>query len=338
MLSELQHTDVRERLMDERKPMHRSNSLRPLSILLATLFALSLLTSACAGGGNGAPSTPGQYSVQKDSVHFDGDRYQLYWADVSGSLHRLDSKQLRLVRDPDRTFLDVPQGGGDPVLHLREDEPITVAGQDHQGAFSSPWFPFLAGAALGNVLGGGGFGGRGGGGQTIIINNPAPGERSYDANTPTYRYPPTGSFGRDESLHGSVDTSKPQTPDYSKIQPSPYATSGLSSGTGGGVAASNKAPSTGTGVGGATSATSGQSGGTGSGVAASSKGGFANGSQSFANSSGSSSVGAGSRGVLGGSSSSSSSGSSSKPSTGAGTGSSGSKGIGGARAPSVGRH
>jgi hypothetical protein len=312
--------------------MHSFHRLRPLSIVLAALFALSVLTSACSGG-NGAPSTPGQYSVQKDSVHFDGERYQLYWADNNGSLHQMDTKQLRLVRDPDRTFLEVPHGGGDPVLHLREDEPITVAGQDHQGAFSSPWFPFLAGAALGNVLGGGGFGARGGG-QTIIINNPAPGERSYDPNTPTYRYPPTGSFGRDDSLHGSIDTSKPQTPDYSKIQPSPYATSGRSSGTGGGVAASNKAPSSGgAGVSGATSANSGQSGGTGGGVAASNKGGFANGSQSFANSNGSSSVGAGSRGVLGGASSSG--GASSKPSTG--ISSSGSKGIGGARAPSVGR-
>ncbi|MDQ6670438.1 MAG: hypothetical protein M3069_06745 [Chloroflexota bacterium] len=306
-----------------------------MSIVLGALFVVSLLTSACSGGGNGAPSAPGQYSVQKDSVHFDGDRYQLYWADNNGSLHKMDTKQLRLVRDPDRTLLEVPQGGGDPILHLREDEPITVAGQDHQGGFSSPWFPFLAGAALGNVLGGGGFGGRGGG-QTIIINNPVPGERSYDAGTPAYRYPPTGSFGRDESLHGSVDSSRPQTPDYSKIQPSPYATSGRSSGTGGGVAAGNKAPSGATGVSGATAANSGQAGGTGNGVAASNKGGFANGSQSFANSSGSNSVGAGSRGVLGGSDASG--GASSKPSTGLGSSGSGSKGIGGARAPSVGRH
>jgi hypothetical protein len=246
----------------------------------------------------------------------------------------MDTRQLRLVRDPDRTFLEVPQGGGDAILHLREDEPIAVQGQDHQGAFSSPWFPFLLGATLGNTLGGG-FGGRSGG-QTIIINNPAPGERSADPASPAYRYPPTGSFGRDESLHGSIDTSKPQVPDYSKVQPSPYATAGQSSGTGGGAAASNKSPSGQTT--GVTNATSGQSGGTGSGVAASSKGGFANGTQSFGATSsqgGSSGVGAGSRGVLGGGSSSTSSGGApsgnlSKPSTG-------SKGIGGARAPSVGR-
>jgi hypothetical protein len=300
------------------------NRLRPLSIVLAALFLLSLLASACSSTG-GAPATPGQYSVQKDSVHFDGERYSLYWADNNGSLHHMDTQKLRLVRDPERTFLDVPQGG-DPILHLREDEPITVAGQDNQGAFSSPWFPFLLGATLGNA-----FGGRGGGG-TVIINNPAPGERSYDANTPTYRYPPTGSFGRDDALHGSVDSSKPQPPDYSKVQPSPYATAGKSSGTGGGSAVSNKAPGGPAGVTGATSATSGQSGGTGSGLAASSKGGFANGSQSFTSreSGGSGSVGAGSRGVLGGGTSSTG-GASSKPSTGISSG----KGLGGARAPSI---
>ena len=303
--------------------MNRIVKSRPLNLLIASLFVLSVITAACSGGGSGAPSTPGEYSVQKNSVQFDGDRYQLYWSDSAGSLHRFDSQKLRLVRDPDRTFLEVPQGGGDPILHLKEDEPISVQGQDHQGAFSSPWFPFLLGATLGNA-----FGGRGGGG-TVIINNPAPGERNYGANTPTYRYPPTGTFGRDESLHGSLDTSKPQAPDYAKVQPSPYATAGQASGTGGGAAASNKAP-TGSGV---TNATSGQSGGTGSGVAASGKGGFASGSQSYTNTNPGSStnVGAGSRGVLGGGGSTG--GTTNKP----GTGVSGSKGIGGARAPSGGR-
>ena len=311
------------------QPSETCMKFKRFQVIIAVLFALSLVTSACGSSGSGVPSTPGQYSVQKDSVHFDGDRYQLYWSDPGGALHHLDTRNLRLVRDPDRTFLEVPQGGGDPILHLREDEPITVEGRDREGAFSSPWFPFLLGATLGNVLGGGRNG------QTVVINNPVPGERSYGANTPTYRYPPTGTFGRDEELHGSLDTSKPQPPDYSKVQPAPYATAGKSSGTGGGAAASNKSV-------GSTSATSGQAGGTGSGVAASSKGGFANGTQSYTNrsSSGSTDVGAGSRGVLGGGASSSkpssgvSGGSSGKPSTGL-SGSSGSKGIGGARAPSI---
>ncbi len=307
--------------------------MRRLSLVLAALFVLSVVTSACGPASDGRPSAPGQYSVQKDSIHFDGDRYQLYWADTGGSLHHLDTHNLRMVRDPERTFLEVAQGGGDPILHLREDEPITVQGQDHQGGFSSPWFPFLVGAAVGNAFGGG-FGGRGGSGQTVIINNPAPGERSYGPGTPTYRYPPTGSFGRDEELHGSVDTSKPAPPDYSKVQPAPYATTGKASGTGGGAGASNKSPAAPAGTtAGVTSAVSGAAGGTGSGSAASSKGGFANGTQSFANRApgGSAHIGAGSRGVLNGGGSSG--GTSNKPSTGI----SGSKGIGGARAPSVGR-
>jgi hypothetical protein len=289
------------------------------SVILAALLVLSQITTACGGSSNGAPTTPGQYSVQKDSVHFDGERYQLYWADNNGSLHRLDTRNLRLVRDPDRTYLDVQQGS-DPVLHLREDEPITVEGRDQQGAFNSPWFPFLLGATLGNAFGGGR------GGQTVVINNPAPGERNYDSSTPTYRYPPTGSFGRDEELHGTLDTSKPQPPDYNRVQPAPYATTGKSAGTGGGSAASNKSV-------GVSNATSGQAGGTGSGLGASNKGGFANGSQGYANREppGSTNVGAGSRGVLGGAGSSG--GTNSKPSTGF-SGGSGGKGIGGGRAPS----
>ena len=296
----------------------RSHMAR-LNILFAALLALSVITSACGNAGSGAPTVPGQYSVQKDSIHFDGDRYQLYWADNNGALHRMDTRNLRMVRDPDRTFLEVPQGG-DPILHLREDEPITVDGRDQQGAFSSPWFPFLLGATLGNAFGGGR------GGQTVVITNPAPRERgAYDARTPAYRYPPTGTFDRGDELHGTLDTSKPQPPDYSRVQPAPYATAGKSSGTGGGAAASNKSV-------GVSNATSGQSGGTGAGVAASSKGGFASGSQSYVNrapSGSTSSTGAGSRGLLGGSSSRGPT--TSKPSSGV----SGGKGIGGARAPSI---
>src|SRR6266487_2306807 len=108
--------------------------MRPLAALLATVFLLSLVATACGSGGSGAPSAPGQYSVQKDSVHFDGDRYQLYWADSGGTLHHMDTRNLRLVQDPTSTFLEVPQSG-DPVLHLQQDEPITVDGQDRQGSF-----------------------------------------------------------------------------------------------------------------------------------------------------------------------------------------------------------
>jgi hypothetical protein len=265
--------------------------------VLAAFFSLSLITSACSSSGaSSPPATPGQYTIQKDSVHFDGERYSLYWTDSAGALHRMETRNLKMVRDQDRNFLEV-QNGSDPILHLREDEPITVDGRDNSGGFSSPWFPFFAGALIGNALGGGR------GQSPVIINNPAPGERgAYAPNTATYRYPPTGTFGRGEQLNGTLDSSKPQMPDYSKVQPAPHATSGMSSGTGGGTAATNKAPST-SGVG-----------------AASSKGGFASGSQSAPAVGGAGSSGAlkggGSSGVLSGKSSSS-------PSSG--------KGIGGAR-------
>jgi len=178
---------------------------------VSVLLALSVVAAACAG-----PALPaaGSYSIQKNSVQFDGERYQLYYADASGALQRLETKSLRMVRDNDRTYLEVPSSG-DPVLHLREDEPITVQGQDNGGAFSSPWFPFLVGAMIGNSFGGG-FG------------------------TPQYRYPPTDTFGRGDQLRGNIETTRPQLPDYSKVQPAPNATTGQAAGTGGGVAASNK--------------------------------------------------------------------------------------------------
>src|SRR3979411_372443 len=73
-------------------------------LLFAALFVLSIITSACSGGTTAPPSQPGEYSVQKDSVHFDGDRYTLYWADNNGSLHQLKKQKMRLVRDPHRPF------------------------------------------------------------------------------------------------------------------------------------------------------------------------------------------------------------------------------------------
>jgi hypothetical protein len=259
-------------------------------ILLATTLAFSMVMTACAPG-SGAPSAAGQYAVQRGTVQFDGDAYELYWADSSGGLHRMHTDQLRLVQDPERTFLEVPPSG-DPILHLQQDEPISVHGEDQQGAFSSPWFPFLAGAMLSNALSG--RGGLAASGGPIIINNPAPGERAYQPNTPAYRYPPTGSFGRGEQLNGSLDSGKAQVPDYARLQPSPYATTGKTAGTGGGVAASNK-------------------------------GGFLKGAQAYSNSRGATGAGKPSTGLTKPSTGAG------KPSTGLSKPSTGSKGIGGAR-------
>lgn len=308
----------------------------PLRLVLVTLLVLSMGLTACSGGGDsGGPRAPGQYEVQKNSVRYDGSRYQLMWSDTDGSVHQMQARNLKMVRDEQRTYLDVPSGGGDAILHLRQDEPVTVEGRDRQGDFASPWFPFLVGAALGSS-----FGNRGGGG-TVIINQPAPGEsRSYDPRTPTYRYPPTDSFGRGDELHGTVDSSRPQTPDYSKVAPAPYATSGQSAGTGGGTAATNKSPGSSSTTSGAGNATSGFSGGTGSGSAASGKGGFKSGSGTSSGSSAGS--GAGGSGSLRGGGSSGSLSGGGLPSGGSskgigGSGSSGSKGIGGARSSGGGR-
>src|SRR5919201_1802589 len=97
------------------------NKTRRLSLLVGGLFVLIIVSTACSGAGSGGPAQPGNYEVQKNSVRFDGERYELFWADQSGAVHEMQTRKLRLVRDPEKTYLEVPSGG-DPILHLREDE------------------------------------------------------------------------------------------------------------------------------------------------------------------------------------------------------------------------
>lgn len=272
---------------------------------LLLLLLLVPLAAAC-GGSNGLPSKDGRYAVQSHSVSWDGDQYRFYWADQSGSLHQAHTKAIKLIQD-DQTFLQMQNQQG--TLHLQQSEPVTVLGQDSRGNYSNSWFPFLAGAALGNVLSG--------------------------QRTPTYYYPPTDRFSRGDELVGSVTTSSPKPPDYSTVQtpagavrPAPAAVAGQNSGTGGGNAATNKlGGSSGQSSSGA-AAVSGQAGGTGSGSAAGDKGGFRSGSSSYTSRSGSSGVGS-SKSSGSSSGASHGSGSSSGSSRG-GSSSSGSKGISGA--------
>lgn len=196
---------------------------RRYRVLSGMLCVLALLLAACASGSEGVPGRPGQYEIRKGSVSFDGDRYQLLWQDAQGGLHRARGRDFRLVQD-ERNFLEVD--GGSPILHVREDEPISVEGEDNQGGFSSFWFPFL----LGQALSGPG-----------VIGQPAPGTSHNPLpRTPSYRYPPSDTFGRGETLHGTVNSPRPQPPDYGQVRPVPGAVSGQAGGAGGGTAATAK--------------------------------------------------------------------------------------------------
>ena len=220
---------------------------RAALLLMATL--LVLVGAACGGGGGnrGFPKEAGQYEIVKGTLAFDGKDYELTWLDAAGSSHQAKGREVRMQKD-DRTFLEI--GAGSPLIHLKEDEGVIVRGRDKDGIFESPWFPFFLGYAMGGL----------GNSPTTYY----PGDAR--SSGPGYHYPPSGTFGRGDQLNGSIERSKPDTPDYGKVKPAPYAVSGQSSGTGGGAAATNKA----------TGPAAGQSGGTGTGSAASGKGGFAN--------------------------------------------------------------
>ena len=230
---------------------------------LLVLLLAGLLLAACGDGNRGFPQQPGEYQLQPGSLSFDGKRYSMLWLDAGGAVHSAEGENVRLQRDT-RTVLET--GNGSPIVHLKEDEAVTVRGRDRDGEFNMPWFPFFLWG--------------GGGGWSGPINQRYPGDSPIQG--PAYQYPPSREFGRDDTMSGSIERSKPQPPDYSKVAPAPYAVSGQSGGTGGGNSATNKATAP---------STSGQSGGTGAGSAASTKGTF----------SGGGSTGTGGTGIGGGS-------------------------------------
>lgn len=229
--------------------------LRRLALVL--LLTSTALLAAC-GGGSGLPTQPGHYQLKEKSVTFDGDRYSFYWADATGALHRVTTDDVKLQLD-DKNELEVtPEKNA--VLHLKQDEPVTVEGRDRQGDFGSFWYPFMIGSMLS----------RGGGGPVIINNQPAP--REY--RDPTYRYPPTDRFDRGDTIGGNVTNTTGRPPDYTRVAPVGGTVAGQAGGTGGGNAATNKAE--------LPSAASGQAGGAGSGSAAIDKAGsFRRGDQGF---------------------------------------------------------
>ncbi|MBM2810554.1 MAG: hypothetical protein HW416_1313 [Chloroflexi bacterium] len=238
-----------------------------LSFLAIFLFAMGL--SGC--GQSVLPSQAGDYQLQNNEIRFDGEAYSFRWVERDNSMHLARTDDVKLVQG-DATFLRI--GEGAPTLHLAQDQAVQVAARDQRGSFGTPWYPFFWGPI--------------GGGPVIV----APADFGQGARTPSYRYPPSDSFSRGDSLGGSVPSAQPKPPDYTRLPNASNTVGGQSGGTGGGVAATGRD----------ISPISGQSGGSGGGSAASSKGGFQSGPNAFSESRSSSSaprVGAGGVGSSG---------------------------------------
>src|SRR5205085_2448062 len=108
-------------------------------LLLVLVFLLPAVLTACGDNG-GLPTQPGRYTLKEKSVSFDGDRYAFYWADGAGNLHRAATRDVKLRLD-DQSALEIA-ANKEAILHLKQDEPVTVEGRDHQGDFGNFWYPF----------------------------------------------------------------------------------------------------------------------------------------------------------------------------------------------------
>jgi len=278
----------------------------PLLFLAGPILAVVLFAFVVSGcEHSNLPRTAGDYQIQNKQIDYDGQYYDFRWIDHDGSIHAAHEDDIKMSQD-DSTFLRVDSGA---TLHVAPDQAIGVEARDDRGNFHTAWYPFFFGSPFG--------------GPVIVV---PPGTGGGDPRTPTYRYPPTDTFGRDDSLGGSVPSSRPSPPDYTRIPNARDSVSGQSGGTGGGAAATGKD----------VSPTGGQSGGVGTGTAASGKGGFRTGPNAYSEAGGarSPSVGSG-----GGASGAGSSGGLKSPSAGSGVNtapskpatSSGSKGVSGAR-------
>jgi len=222
--------------------------------IASLLLLLSVLILSACGGGGGLPAAPGKYPLKEKSTSFDGERYSFYWADQAGNLNRAQTDDVKLRVD-DQNLLEITDTK-EAILHLKQDEPITVEARDRQGDFGGFWYPFLIGSMLS----------RG----PVVINQPAP--REYQQ--PVYRYPPTNTFDRGDTISGNATSTTKGPPDYSRMAPVGGAVSGQTGGAGGGNAATNRSQTA--------SSSAGQAGGTGAGSAAIAKSGsFRSGSQGY---------------------------------------------------------
>lgn len=281
----------------------------PISPLVYLLPFVAIILFAFGSSGcerSDLPRDHGDYPIQNNEIRYDGQSYTFRWIGKDGSVHPAKDDDIKMVQDQS-TFLRVDGSGA--VLHLSENQSVGVDARDGRGNFGTLWYPFLFGSPFG--------------GPVVVV----PQDRGGDTRSPSYRYPPTDTFGRDDALGGSVPRSRPAPPDYTRIPNARDTVGGQSGGTGGGAAATGKG----------VAPTGGQVGGVGSGSAASSKGGFRTGPGAYSETRGAPSTsvgggagGPGSSGALkapqagSGAKTAPSKPSTSKPSTG-------SKGIGGAR-------
>lgn len=213
----------------------------------AWLVLLVVFASAC--GRADLPADRGDYPIHNNEIRFDGQHYVFRWVGKDNSLHLVRTDRTKLVED-ERTYL---QMDAEPILHLAQSQPIQVEARDHRGSYGTAWYPFFWGPI--------------GGGPVIVL----PPQTGGSSGTASYRYPPTDTFGRGDTLGGSVPSSQPKPPDYTRLPNAANTVAGQEGGTGGGAAATGRSAG----------AVSGQSGGTGAGSAASGKGGFRTGPNAF---------------------------------------------------------
>ncbi|HEX2170818.1 MAG TPA: hypothetical protein VHL09_00025 [Dehalococcoidia bacterium] len=219
----------------------------------------------------GLPSSPGRYPILDDQIYRDRKGvFEFTWLDDQRQPHTAYTSDLKFaeVAQGANTELEVPSGGGTPILHLPSDRDIKLI-EDSQAAanpsssyvqhsypWTSSWVPFAAGMLVGNLL--------------------SPG-------VPGYYYPPPGNYSVGQTIRGGSVRTTPAPP-QDRVIGLRSAVSGQSGGTGAGSSVTNKlGRSAGTGATGATGGT-GQSGagsattGSGTGVTSGQAGGEGSGS------------------------------------------------------------
>lgn len=231
----------------------------------------------------GLPTQAGKYPILADQVFRDRKGvFEFTWLDAQQQPHNAYTSDVKLadVGQGGKAELEIPSGGGTPVLHLPNDQKIRViedsaAAQNpsttyvqHSYPWTSSWLPFAAGMLVGNLL--------------------SPG-------VPGYYYPPPGSYSAGSTISGGSVRTTPAPP-QDRVIGLRSAVAGQSGGTGAGSAVTNKlgrsvgtgstSPGTSAGTSSGTSGTSGttsgarsgQSGGQGSGSAVTGRSGSSGGS------------------------------------------------------------